>query len=324
MIDEYPELERHLMAPERDSFKTVVGGKTAPHATNAEAISAGLEFLSSNWNTEVWGDTLHLDMGAIAYILLLLGEMPKDQLNLRFRSKISEAASQLAQIASNPAAEHDLRIVGLAAAALQQHKQPVPEPWIDFIRRCHRDGGGFTTRQQKPRLESSAGDPNPELTAIAIKVLRAAKLSDLELLAQHLRNDVPGSESTPAQLFVASTILEWEAGIAPRSLINQIRKLAECPAKHSALEKALRLRCLVRLRMLNAWTIAAELRGLQQRDGSWQASELVPVLAGHTANTGDSRQVNAFCVTAAALSALAMEGSQPGLYFGSDLPYRRL
>ncbi len=324
VIDRHSELHRRPMVPERDRPRTVVGRKTARHPTNAEAISAGLEFLSSNWHEKVWGETLHVDVAAAAYILLLLGEMPKDHLNPRFRGKISEAASQLAKMTFNPGLEDNLHVIGLAAAALQQHKQPVPEPWIDFIRRCHRDGGGFTMHPRNPRQENSAADVNPELTAIAIKVLRAAKLSDLELLAQHLRNDGVGNACSPSQLFVASTIFDWEAGIAPRSLINQVRKMAECPVRPDALEKALLLRCLVRLRILNAWTIAAELRGLQQHCGSWNGSGMVPGLADRTVSTDASCQVQVFCVTATVLSALALEGSQPGLYFGSDLPYRRL
>jgi len=73
-----------------------------------------------------------------------------------------------------------------------------------------------------------------------------------------------------------------------------------------ALDRALLLRCLLRLGMQRAWTLAAILRTMQTEEGSWSEHDGQKIIA-----------------TVTAVSALVLGESQPGLYFGSDLPLPR-
>jgi hypothetical protein len=84
-------------------------------------------------------------------------------------------------------------------------------------------------------------------------------------------------------------------------------------AAESALEQALLLHCLVRLRLNRAWTQAASLRALQKDDGSWPGPSMAPLNCDN----------NNVIPTVTAVSALVLGESQPGLYFGSDVPRPR-
>jgi hypothetical protein len=79
---------------------------------------------------------------------------------------------------------------------------------------------------------------------------------------------------------------------------------------------------MMRLGMQSAWTLAADLRRLQQMDGCWLAS--AQPAAGSTQRATPLVDEQGVLATATALAALAMGDLQPGLYFGSDLPFRRL
>jgi hypothetical protein len=113
--------------------------------------------------------------------------------------------------------------------------------------------------------------------------------------------------------------------MAPWFVVNAVHQLTCQQAGEGAWEQALRLRCMTRLGMQSAWALAAGLRRLQQMDGSWpgtaQPAPPSPVSGTGAAPFADDEGVLA---TVTALSALAMGDLQPGLYFGSDLPFRRL
>lgn len=118
---------------------------------------------------------------------------------------------------------------------------------------------------------------------------------------------IPWSQIEP----VCSEILDWEKGLAPLALLNQARQLTSTLQTESAFEQALLLRCLVRLGLNRAWTLAACLRDAQLDDGSW--------LSAAPPSLGDNRIIP----TVTAVSALALGDVQPGLYFGSGLPRPR-
>jgi hypothetical protein len=147
-----------------------------------------------------------------------------------------------------------------------------------------------------------------------------------EYLASHLRTDIHG---TPCRLastfFVSSTLLDWEPGMAPWCVVNAVRQLTCQLAGEGAWEHALRLRCMMRLGMQSAWALAAGLRALQQMDGSWPGANAAAwppaVSAQGSVPSADAQGVLA---TVTSLSALAMGDFEQGLYFGSDLPFRRL
>jgi len=116
--------------------------------------------------------------------------------------------------------------------------------------------------------------------------------------------------------------MDWEPGMAPWFIVNAVRQLScQLPAE-GTWEQSLLLRCLMRLRIQTAWTLLAGLRHMQLPDGSWPASAALSVEgAGQSPSHFDEQRILA---TVTALSALAMGDLQPGLYFGSDLPFRRL
>jgi hypothetical protein len=107
--------------------------------------------------------------------------------------------------------------------------------------------------------------------------------------------------------------------------VNAVRQLTLQYAGESAWELGLLLRCAMRLRMQSTWAISAGLRRRQQADGSWPGSAALAPLSrqfGHQECLCFDDQ--GILATATTLSALAMGDLQPGLYFGSDLPFRRL
>jgi hypothetical protein len=77
--------------------------------------------------------------------------------------------------------------------------------------------------------------------------------------------------------------------------------------------------------MQSAWSVAAGLRRLQQPDGSWPgAAQLAPLSAAGDQPPAPYFDEYGILSTVTALSALATADLQPGLYFGSDLPFSRL
>jgi hypothetical protein len=77
--------------------------------------------------------------------------------------------------------------------------------------------------------------------------------------------------------------------------------------------------------MQTGWALLDSLRRMQQPDGSWPGSALL-VQVGRVpeSQSGPHFDEQGILATATALSALAMGDLQPGLYFGSDLPFHRL
>jgi hypothetical protein len=114
-------------------------------------------------------------------------------------------------------------------------------------------------------------------------------------------------------LTICLAILEWDQGVAPPSLVNQACQLAARFAPETVMEQALLLHSLTRLRLNRAWTLAASLRAAQLNDGSWPGPSMAPL-------NSDNENI---IPTVTAVSALVLGESQPGLYFGSDLPHPR-
>jgi hypothetical protein len=128
-------------------------------------------------------------------------------------------------------------------------------------------------------------------------------------------------------LFVSSTLMDWEPCMAPWFVVNAVRELVQQETE-GTWEQALLLRCRMRLGLQSAWPLTVGLRRLQRANGSWPGSAC---LASQRASSKGSAQLpdeyfdeDGVLATATALSALAIGDQQPGLYFGSDLPFRRL
>ena len=305
---------------------------------SADAIRSGLEFLFSCRQHQHWslcapfkGESA---AWVTAYVLVRLGEIPaecfsysqrrqmSDSLDWLMESRTSEGGWSFGPIGS-PA---DADSTAWAVTAVRQHGRPVPHEALELIRRCRCSDGGFAVDPETASTSSLLSASAPDVTAIAVRALAYIDASSSEFLASNLRTDLLG---TPCRLgsrfFVSSTLLDWEPGMAPWFVVSAVRQLAcEYPGE-GAWEQALLLRCMMRLRMQASWALMANLRRMQQMDGSWPGSSLLVSLARVPANqSGPHFDEQGVLATATALSALAAGDLQPGLYFGSDLPFRRL
>jgi hypothetical protein len=213
-----------------------------------------------------------------------------------------------------------------AVTALRQHGRPVPQEALDLIQRCRRSDGNFAMHPISAN-NAVSGPGAADITAIAVRALSAVDAASSEFLAAHLRTDVETSHGRiSSAFFVSSTLMDWEPCMAPWFVVNAVRQLVAQQEAEGAWEQALLLRCRMRLRLQSAWPLAAGLRRLQRADGSWPGSTRLmtfPIVSGapHPDEHFDEEGILA---TATALSALAIGDLQPGLYFGSDLPFRRL
>lgn len=282
--------------------------------TNAEAIAAGLAYLLQQRQNGRWGH-LHLPWGmsdsrVTACVLARLGELPPLFMSPALQRATADSLDWLEQARTPDGGwgypgEDDVESTAWAVIALRRHRRQVPDSALELIRRCRRADGGFAYRPE-------AGNSAVESTALAILALGAGETASARDAAGFISSWL-GSDGIRLEspLFVCSGILDWEKGLAPLALLNQACQLTASVQAENALEQALLLRCLVRLRLNRAWTLAAGLRATQLEDGSW------PSVAG--AGLDDKRIIP----TATAVSALVLGDYQPGLYFGSDLPRPR-
>jgi hypothetical protein len=287
-----------------------------------EAIAAGVWFLSSQWRGRKWSCSRNgSDVWTTAYILARLGELPPDFLTLRLRQQMEDSLDWLAETQTPGGgwsfapeeAMDDAGCTAWAVLAFRQHGRPVSNFARGFLRRRHQPDGTFAAHPYKVSAPEGGRIGLPA-TAIVIRALGTVTSSSCELLEQGLRAASLRQGAQVSGLFACSDILDWQPGATPLSLLNEVRQAVGRFTAKSALEQALLLRCLVRLRLKSSWAVAAELGQAQQGDGSWSGTS-----AGTPAMFPDDPVVS----TATAVSALAMRELQPGLYFGADLPYRR-
>lgn len=332
MTDQQSELDRRTSQPSRDA------AESRPSGPGAEAIAAGLKFVFAQRHEAAWslGGSSSPESSAwvTAYVLARLGEIPLHYLCFTQRQKIEESLDWLAQ-ARTPQGGWSFGAHGLpddadttawAVTALRQHGRPVQQGALQLIHRCRRPDGGYTTRPEAPEniSRSSAAD----VTAIAVRALCAIDATSSEFLAAYLQNGAEaGNGRVRSALFVSSTLMDWEPCMAPWFVVNAVRQLVQQEAE-GTWEQALLLRCRMRLRLQSAWPLAVALRRLQRANGSWLGSACLASL--YTSGNGSARHADEYfdedgvLATVTALSALAIGDQQPGLYFGSDLPFRRL
>jgi hypothetical protein len=342
VTDQQSELDRQTRkSDKRLAENREIAPTSAQRGAGADAIAAGLEFLFSVRQQNLW--TLHppapTESAAwvTAYVLVRLGEIPAEHISSSQRQQIGESLDWLLETRTPrggwgfgaAGSSDDADSTAWAVMALRQHGRPVPNEALELIRRCRRSDGGFAlapTSSETGRPSDDSSASAPDVTAIAVRALASIDAASSEFLASNLRTDLQKTRCRLAsRFFVSSTLLDWEPGMAPWFVVNAVRQLTCQHPSEGAWEQALLLRCMMRLRIQTAWTILADLRSLQQADGSWPGSAMLvplcPVPADHSGPHFDEQGILA---TATALSALAMVDLQPGLYFGSDLPFRRL
>ena len=334
MTDQQSELDEQTCGPDERQAKSpeTATGILRPSGS-PDPIAMGLNFLFSRRQEQSWGlNSPHGRESAwvTAYVLARLAEIPAHRINYSLRLKIEKSLDWLLEARTpgggwgfSSGAPDDADSTSWAVIALRQHGRLAPNGSLDLIRSCRRSDGGFSILPGSTDANGAFRPSAPDVTAIAVRALASIDAASSEYLAAHLRTDLP---ATPCRLgstfFVSSTLLDWEPGMAPWFVVNAIQQLTCQQAGEGAWEQALRLRCMMRLGMQSAWALAAGLRHLQQMDGSWPGSaQLAAVAAQGAAPMADDHGVLA---TVTSLSALAMGDLQPGLYFGSDLPFRRL
>jgi Prenyltransferase and squalene oxidase repeat len=304
--------------------------------SGADAMSAALGWISALAKDSHWTDfTMHhpaVGVWVTAHVLARLGELPVDKIPPVIQQLIQAALDWLEKQrvagsgwSSSASHEADGFTSAWAIVALRAHGRGVPRSAIDFLLSCRQANGGFSVQKPGSGSQETSTLSSPEITVTALRALSMCDSAAEQFLASRLRTELPTSTSgRVARLYACSEILDWENGVAPWSLLN---RAGQCTAQfdlEKPYEQALLLRSLLRLRNQRAWPASAALREMQLADGSWPACPAVgPVpqvaTAGSPVSFADTRAVS----TVNALSALAMSESQPGLYFGSDLPLPR-
>lgn len=340
MTDQQSELDRQISQPQKQrSAKEPADSR--PSGVGAETIAAGLDFLFSRRHQAAWslGSSFTSESApwVTAYILARLGEVPPHHLNFTQRQKIEESLDWLTQARTPhggwafgpPGSPGDADSTAWAVTALRQHGRPVPQEALELIHRCHRPDGGFATHPETAKDSASSGASAADVTAIAVRALCAIDAVSSEFLAAHLHTDVENRHGrVQSAFFVSSTLMDWEPCMAPWFVVNAVRQWIEQQEAEGAWEQALLLRCRMRLRLQSAWPLAVGLRRLQRQNGSWPGSARVATLQasgnGAAMHPDEYFDEDGVLATVTALSALAIGDLQPGLYFGSDLPFRRL
>lgn len=330
MTNQQSELDRQTGGhEERLEKSSETGPGTLRPSGNSDPITAGLDFLFSRRQQQGWAlSSLPGQESAwiTGYVLARLGEIPSHRITYSLRQKIEKSLDWLLETRTpnggwgfSSGAPDDADSTSWAVIALRQHGRIAPAGSLELVRSCRRSDGGFSILPDVTHADDASRLSAPDVTAIAVRALASIDAASSEFLAAHLRTDIPGTHCRLASaVFVSSTLLDWEPGMAPWFVVNAVRELLSCQqeAGEGAWDQALRLRCMRRLGMQSAWALAAGLRRLQQPDGSWAGSSA----QGATPLIDDQGVL----ATVTSLSALAMGDLQPGLYFGSDLPFRRL
>lgn len=313
------------------------GPSTLRPSGNSDPITAGLDFLFSRRQQQSWAlSSLPGQESAwvTGYVLARLGEIPSHRITYTQRQKIEKSLDWLLDTRTpnggwgfTSGAPDDADSTSWAVVALRQHGRPAPEESLELVRSCRRIDGGFSILPEAAHADAASRLSAPDVTAIAVRALASIDAASSEFLAAHLRTDIPGTHCRLASaVFVSSTLLDWEPGMAPWFVVNAVRELLTRQQRaEDVWDQALRLRCMMRLGMQSAWALSAGLRRLQQPDGSWPGSVQPAMVSGVSAQgTAPLIDDQGVLATVTSLSALAMGDLQPGLYFGSDLPFRRL
>lgn len=295
--------------------------RTSPMATgnqrsSAGAISAGLEYLEQHYSQ--WDCSIAGDAWVGACVLARLRELPEPEISNSLRRRMETALNNLmrahaASIApsSKDDAKDDAELIARTIVAFRAGGRQLPQGILQSLGRCRQTDGGFALS-----AEDSNGSA-PEITVTAIQALRTMDRSAEEFLSARMQND---ESQLTTWLSVCAGILDWDKGLAPLALLNQACRMIVRARPQSAFEHALLLRCLIRLRLQQAWVAAAELRRLQLENGSWPGpSPRRPGVGGVSFNP----DIRNLIPTVTAVSAIALCEAQPGLYFGSDSPQPR-
>jgi len=310
---------------------------SVPRRSNTQAISAALSFLLSEQQDGHWSD-FGLSSGAFdvwitAYVLARLGEIPSYFLSNEMRLQIRAAVDWLEASCSPQGAwghsigeEADADSTSWAVIALRRYGRKAPDKALDLLQRCIQADGGTATCLEASHADDQWKSSAPEVTALAANALQRFDLGSAEYLnAWMWRSQQVFGCRVPSLLYVFSAILDLGRALVSLDLTSSLRELLGTANADSAFDQALLLRCLLQVRSKRSWWVGVSLRRMQRADGSWPSSaQACPDFSGpatmEDALIFDHKRI---FTTVTAVSSLVMAESQPGLYFGSDMPAPR-
>jgi hypothetical protein len=300
----------------------------------------GVQFILARQQEQHWTELQgrHGDPNrwVTAYVLARLGDLPAGCFRPSQQQQIALALEWLLQARTDEGvwscaagARGGAETTAWAVIALRQHGRSVPSSVLDWLQRCRCEGGGFAVRPKADRessdLEGCDCATRPATTALAVKALGDLDSSTEGYLAGHLTMPATAQmTNNSARLYICSEILDCDAALAPWSRLNRVCQLTALECPESSFDVALLLRCLSRLRMRRARSIADSLLARQRGDGSWPGGPVLgPALHGVRTAHQAVMDHSGLLATATAVSALMLGEGQPGLFFGSDLPRPR-
>jgi len=288
----------------------------------AGVIRSGLDRLFALRASGAWGASSSPEaVWSTAYVLARLAELPG---KLLFHSRVQEIQQSLDWLDQSldrtclNTDRGDCFTTALVVTAFRSYGIKITDTALNFLMKCCAEDGSFgnaPSQQDESEIVKAVA-----VTATVCKALEQAGPQTEEFLTRHIPSSLALSpRNEAAGLYVCSEILDWPAGLASMNLLSKVSQLTFKMEAETPYGQALLLRSLLRLRISRSWPVAARLREMQAEDGDWRQG----VPAGRTPIDPVSALIsdaNEPVVLATAISALAMADSQPGLYFGSDLP----
>ena len=269
----------------------------------ADAITAGLDYLLDRHCRRRWSTTdLSSDSLSTACVVVRLRDVLPVHNSHRLRVKLNESLDWLTEV-QNPwgswpgrSGQDDARATAWAILAFERSGRSAPNSASDWLSGCRSGDGGFAAGRETPVgcLKT---------TALAVHALGHIDRDAEGFLCAGLQS---GAAHPAEQLSTCAAILDCDKSLVPLPLLNLACQVTARAQEEGVADLALLLRCLLRLRLTRAGMLADRLRAMQRADGSWPGAH------------GDS-----LVATASAVSTLVLVDSQPGLYFGSDLPKPR-
>lgn len=302
-----------------------------------DKIMAGLGWLTRTHREGQWIDSDRPNGGSHLWVtactLARLGELPSEYISPSLKQQMEIALNRLqargvagSGWSCTESGKPDAFTTAWAILALRCHRRVVPRAAVEFLLCCREPNGGFTSYPYHPSPEEHSNGASAEITVTALRALSMCDRAGGDFVTAQLRNDL---SSTPAgnssRFYICSEILDWESGLAPWPLVNQVSQSAIQFDLGKPYEQALLLRILSRLRNQRAWLAAAALKKMQRPDGSWTCSKVATQERASGATPMAVPEAHAGVLsTVTALAALAVhesgfggndsaEGNQGGL-----------
>jgi hypothetical protein len=209
----------------------------------------------------------------------------------------------------NTRSESDAESTAWAMRALRGHRMAVPENAAGFIQRCRRSDGGFGIYPAESPLGRPWKSGHPDVTALVVGTLGVPDgPAENFLRSCWLQTNRPlPSARVQSRFYPCAMLLEWEVVPASWPVLEKLCELMSYNRAENAFDQALLLRCLTRLHIQKASSVAAGLRRMQRVDGGWPPSAFLQTITRQGPEMPEPACVDdqRIVTTAAAVSALA-------------------